>query len=106
MTAPDRPVQDVIAEAMRAHFLDLNYVSPDKGSRCVCLGWADGDDWDDHLAAAVVAACREATVEQQAELTGCDYETAPFFDADVDATEPSRRYVQSRLVGRWREDPS
>lgn len=49
---------DGIAGAMREHYLDRAYVGPDNDSRCVCLGWCDGDDWDDHLAEAVAAHLR------------------------------------------------
>lgn len=113
MTAPDRPVQDVIAEVVMRH-------RPDLDGFCICDDPVNVRCTGAHIAAAVVAACREATVEQQAELVDATVErtNAPqWFDTgkpDVEhlvtgdgGTVHDVRFVpSSRLVGPWREDPS
>ena len=101
--APDsRPVMDVIAEALMAHCAEwrgepsLHRVT----WCCTCDAW-HGDDYDEyqrHQAAAVLAACQGATVEQQAELVGGKVE--------VDDAPSGWQSRGSRLVGPWREDPS
>lgn len=111
MTAPDsRPIHDVIAEAAREALRQR-------------LGGYVGSSWtlmSTEIAAAVVAACQQATVAQQAELTGGDVERTnvpQWFDTgkpDVEhlvtgdgGTVHDVRFVPSiRLVGPWREDPS
>lgn len=104
MTAPDRPVKDLIAEAV------ADVAASYEGS--ISAGCADV------IAAAVVAACREATVAQQAELIGGELERTnvpQWIDTgrpDVEhlvigegGTVHDVRFVpSSRVVGSWREE--
>lgn len=63
MTAPDRPVQDWLARVLCDAIVETPLDEPCAGCKV--------------QAAAVVAACREATARQQAELTGDRYRPGP-----------------------------
>jgi hypothetical protein len=91
VTAPDsRPIHDVIGIAL--HDAECHDPCDISIIRSVYR----------RQIAAVVAACQQATVEQQAELLGGEVEASLHYDAY--ALAPVRPV--SRVVGPWREDPS
>jgi hypothetical protein len=53
---PSAEMIERIVQAMRRHFL----MAQGKYDRCVCDGWVEGDDWDEHMAGVVLAALAEA----------------------------------------------
>jgi hypothetical protein len=81
MSTSDRPVLDVIAEAVE-DVLDVYDTVMHVHSEAQAI------------AAAVLAACQGATVEQQAQL----------LDGYIQCSDASPGRV--RLVGPWRDDPS
>lgn len=92
-------LRDRYAEAMREHYIDLTYRGPDNDSRCICLGWVDGDDWDDHLADAVLAVRDDVLAEKDAEVERLRRNTAGLYErahaaeakvARVEAVHPER----------------
>lgn len=86
MTAHDsRPIQDVIGIALH-----------DVGCHDVCDISIIRSAYRRQIA-AVLAACQQATVAQQAQLTGGTIE-----DDGFTSTGPTF----ARLVGPWREDPA
>lgn len=104
MTVPDPTapsVEDVIAEALHAHCAEWRgEPSFHRVLWCCTCGEWHGDDYDEyqrHQAAAVVAAIRAMSAEQQAELIGAWIEAGLRWNDDIGES----RNV-ARVVGPWR----
>jgi hypothetical protein len=78
-TAPDTGLREQYAAAMREHWLNLDgEPDADHNFPCFCGDWREGpdEDWDDHLADAVLAVRDHAMQQLRAERDGAYRERA------------------------------